>query len=346
VPSRRALVRRTARAFRNVVDPLPYTWAAYRDRRFTANLAQVLQSEPHDLLHCDQVQATPAVLQLPTPPRVLNAHNVDSLLVSRLADVEPRVLRKALIRWQARKIRRAEEPTYRRFHGCLAMSAVDRAHIGRIAPELPVWVIPNGVDPAWFSPQAGPFDAGLMVFSGAMDWEPNSDAVRFFVREVLPRIRRRLPTSRFLVVGRSPSPALVSALAADAKVEFTGTVDDIRPSLARAALFVVPLRVGSGTRLKILEAWAMGKPVLSTSLGAEGLPARDGENIAIADSPDELATRALELLEDPGYADRLGAAGRRTVQEQFSWEHIGHDLLAAYEAALALVRPDAAVPHV
>jgi polysaccharide biosynthesis protein PslH len=334
VPPRGTTARRAIRALRSPVDRLPYTWAAYRHPRFTRNLRRTLAEHPYDLVHCDHTQVAHAVLALRTPPRLLNAHNVDSLLLDRLAAVEPRAWRRALIRWQARKVRAAERRTYPAFDGCLAMSDVDAAHIRSLAPGKAIWTIPNGVDLEWFEPVRTDGEPHLMAFSGAMDWMPNVDAVEFFAREVLPLIRRRLPGARLLVVGRDPAPDLAARLA-PAGVELTGTVDDVRPPLARARLFVVPLRVGSGTRLKILEAWAMGKPVLSTGLGAEGLPARDGDNIALADTAEGFAARAVALLEDPAGARRLAAAGRQTVEETFSWKRIGDGLLDAYEATLA-----------
>ena len=335
VPPRNAPIRAAARALRNPVDSLPYTWAAYRHRRFVDNLAQTLRTDAYDLVHCDHVQVAHAALALETPPRVLNAHNVDSLLVNRLADVEARPLRRMLLRWQAAKVERAERQTYGRFDGGLAMSEVDREHLLRIAPGLPVWTVPNGVDVEWFTPASGRPDPDLMVFSGAMDWQPNGDAVSYFARSVLPLVRRRRPRARLEVVGRNPSSALLSTLASEPGVSFTGTVDDVRPYLARAALIVVPLRVGSGTRLKILEAWAMAKPVLSTTVGAEGLPGRDGEHLGIADSPEHMARCALDLLADPARAERLGLAGRQLAEASFSWKRIVDGLLAAYEGTLA-----------
>ena len=334
VPSRNTLARRVSRALRSPIDPLPYTWAGYRHRRFAENLRRSLEGQRYDLVHCDHTQIAHAVLALETPPRLLNAHNVDSVLIERLAAVEQRSWRRPLLRWQARKVRVAERRTYPAFDGCLAMSEVDRVHVERLAAGKPVWTIPNGVDLEWFEPAQTTPEAGLMVFSGAMDWLPNVDAVEFFAREILPAVRTRLPAARLLVVGRNPAPALRARLDG-AGVEFTGTVDDVRPHLARGSLFVVPLRVGSGTRLKILEAWAMGKAVLSTSLGAEGLPAHDGQNIVLADEPGHFAERAVTLLQQPGAARHLGGAGRQVVEETFSWKRIGDRLLEAYEATLA-----------
>ncbi len=334
VPPRGAVRRRVWRAVRSPIDPLPYTWAAYRHPRFTENLLRALAEERFDLVHCDHTQVAHAVLALRTPPRLLNAHNVDSLLLERLGEVEPRVWKRAVIRWQARKVRAAERRTYPAFDGCLAMSDVDKAHLEHLTLGKPVWTVPNGVDLEWFEPPLTGAEPELMAFSGAMDWLPNTDAVEFFAREILPRIRRRLPNARLLVVGRDPSPTFIARFAG-AGIEFTGTVADVRPYLARASLFVVPLRVGSGTRLKILEAWAMSKAVLSTGLGAEGLPAKDGKNIAIADTPDHFAERAVSLLGDRTAVKRLGGAGRQVVEETFSWKRVGDRLLQAYETTLS-----------
>lgn len=337
VPSRGGMPRRLGRALRSPIDPLPYTWSGYRHPRFTENLRRTLAEEAFDLVHCDHTHIAHAVLALRTPPRLLNAHNVDSMLLRRVAEIEGRPWKRAVINWQARKVLRAERRTYPRFDGCLAMSDVDKAHLEQLAGDVPVWIVPNGVDTDAFEPSGTSSTPGLMAFSGAMDWLPNVDAVRFFAQEILPTIRAQVPGARLLVVGRNPAPGLVRRLAG-AGVEFTGTVDDVRPFLARADLFVVPLRAGSGTRLKILEAWASGKAVLSTSLGAEGLPAVDGENIAIADTAARFAERAAALLRDPTRARCLGTAGRQAVEESFSWKRVGDSLLEVYETVLSRSR--------
>ena len=226
------------------------------------------------------------------------------------------------------------------------MSEVDRTEVERSAPGLPTSVVPNGVDAEWFAPSPAASDPDAMVFTGVMDWLPNVDGITFFVTHVLPRIRRVIPRAELTVVGRDPSPSLVRRLTGDG-VRFTGTVEDVRPHVARARLVVVPLRIGGGTRLKILEAWAMEKAVLSTSIGAEGLPAVDGENIALADTADQMAERAVELLTDGQLVKRLGAAGRTIVEERFTWNRIADRLLDAYMDTIDGFRslpPDVARP--
>jgi sugar transferase (PEP-CTERM/EpsH1 system associated) len=324
---------RLVRALRNPVDPLPFTWARYRRSAFIALVRASLAGKRFDIVHCDHVQIAHALHGLETAPRVLNAHNVESLLIRRMGEHAGSGWRKAAIAWQARKTLHAECRSFRLFDRCLAVSEEDGAEIGRMVPGLPVSVVPNGVDVVQFTPQALADGEPEIVFTGAMDWAPNVDGVTFFAGEILPRIRQRVPSARLSIVGRNPSASLIRRLEGDA-VRFTGSVDDVRPYLARARVVVVPLRIGGGTRLKILEAWALGKPVVSTRLGAEGLPAKDGENIALADTPDAFAERTIGLLGDALGGGALGAAGRRLVEERFSWERVTRDLVEAYEATL------------
>jgi glycosyltransferase involved in cell wall biosynthesis len=334
VPPRRAPIRKIARAIWNPMDPLPYTWAAFRHSRFSDNVHSALRETQYDLLHCDHIQVAYALLGVDAPPRLINEHNIEHILIGRLAEHAPDTLRRAAILWQARKTRVSELRTLAAFQRCVVVSDVDRLEIGRMLPGLPVTVVPNGVDVATFTVRSGTYSPYLMVFTGAMDWRPNIDGIAWFVSEALPRIRQRIPQADLVVVGRNPSGALIRKLGASG-VTFTGTVEDVRPYMERAALIVVPLRVGGGTRLKILEAWAMGKPVLSTSIGAEGLPAIDGRNIALADTAEELAEEAARLLNEPEAAARLGTAGRNVVEDRFAWERIAEQLLGAYESTVS-----------
>lgn len=333
VPLRNTTWRRLVRTGRNLFDFLPYTWASYRHSLFTAHVQGVLLKGAFDLIHCEQVHAAHTLKGCRTPPRLINASDVQWLILRRVAEQEPRRWKRALVMWQASKTLRAEREAYAAFDRCVAVSEFDRAQIQRLVPWLPVSVVPNGVDVAWFHPTRGSANPHVLVFTGAMDWLPNADGVMFFVRQVLPTIRKKVPQAELWVVGRAPSPELRRQLMQEG-ITVTGTVDDVRPYLSRASLVVVPLRIGGGTRLKILEAWAMSKAVLSTSIGAEGLPAVDGENIALADRPETMAERAVSLLGDPSECQRLGAAGRSLAQEQFAWERIASQLLEAYSETM------------
>ena len=271
-------------------------------------------------------------------PRVLTAHNVESRLASRLAAVEGARWPPAILRWQARKVLAAEVRALTEFSHCVAVSDTDRDALRALAPGLRVSVVSNGVDLDHFFPSPVDPSSRTLAFCGDMGWAPNVDAVTFFVREVLPRIRQVLPEVTFSIIGRGPSDALVRSLSSDS-VRFSGTVPDVRPLLSTARLVVVPLRSGSGTRLKILEAWAAGRPVLSTTVGAEGLPVAEGQNIVIADDAETMARRAIFLLNDLSLSSRLGENGRRLVESRFGWDTVAESLLELYESALTSYQP-------
>jgi glycosyltransferase involved in cell wall biosynthesis len=185
-----------------------------------------------------------------------------------------------------------------------------------------VEVIENGVDVEYFSPQEEDIDNNMLVFTGSMDWRPNQDAVSYFVAEILPRIRERVPSINAVFVGRDP-PKGILKLGKLNGVIVTGTVEDVRPFIARAGVYIVPLRIGGGSRIKILEALAMKKPVVSTSVGAEGLRVKPGENIIIVDRAEEFAEAVVSCLGDTDLSRALGKKGRMLVEKYYRWEELG-----------------------
>jgi glycosyltransferase involved in cell wall biosynthesis len=184
-------------------------------------------------------------------------------------------------------------------------------------PTKPTVVVPNGVDLEHFQPTDRPRDPTSIVFTGSIDYRPNTDAVTYFVREIFPQIIQGHPDATFMVVGMRP-PEQVKSLAGR-NVIVTGQVPDVRPYLARASVVIAPLRMGSGTRLKLLGAMAMGAAVVSTTLGCEGLAVRGGEHLLVADQPHLFARDVVRLLNDPGLASELGRQGRALVEREYGW---------------------------
>jgi glycosyltransferase involved in cell wall biosynthesis len=267
-------------------------------------------------------------------PVVLFEHNVEYLIWQRLSTLESKPWRRALFELEWRKLRRQERAICRQADLTIAVSNEDRDRLAALAPDARVTSIPTGVDTNYFSPATTPEIPGRLVFTGSMDWQPNEDAVTYFADAILPRIRQAVPTVSFAIVGRCPS-ARVKALAERAGILVTGTVDDVRPSIAKAAVYVVPLRAGGGTRLKIFEALAMQKPVVSTTVGAEGLALTPGQEFVAADDADTFADEVILLLNDPARRRRLGRAGRDLVETHYSWPHIAHAFETACEEAVA-----------
>ena len=201
---------------------------------------------------------------------------------------------------------------------CTVVSEDDQAMLARNCRGLAVRVIPNGVDGDYYERQGQPEDFPSLVFEGAMSHPPNVDGILWFCREALPLIHARRPEVKMLVVGKDPGPAVIGMVGP--KIEVTGYVDDVRPWVDRSTIFVCPLRRGAGIKNKILQAWAMQKPVVATSISCGGLELRPGENIELADTPQELADSVLALLDDPERRTALGQAGRETVLEHYTWE--------------------------
>ncbi|MCX2726416.1 glycosyltransferase family 4 protein [Thermomicrobium sp. 4228-Ro] len=302
---------------------------------FTRALQRAVQ--PEDLAVYDVVQVEYSVLGLlpiaEQLPLVLDAHNVEyRVLLRTAAHVSP--WRRTWLRWEARRLRRDEETAWRHATFCLATSQVDAEEIARTS-QRPVVVVPNGVDVDRFPfPDVDSAEPDHVVFVGTYRYFPNVDAVHWFVREIWPRIRAARPAARCSLVGMDP-PASVCSLADVPGVDVVGTVPDVQPWLARATVVVVPLRSGSGTRLKILEAFAAGRPVVSTRIGAEGLAVEHGIHLLLADDPVSFAEAVIQLLADREQRWSLARAARELVEREYAWPRVGEKLLAVYRELAA-----------
>ena len=284
-------------------------------------LARRLEGGGVDLVVADFLLAAPNVTRAATPPTVLFAHNVEHVIWQRMREVERRAWRRALLALESRKMRRYEALACARARLTIAVSDADRRLLAAVAPSARVSAVPTGVDVDYFAPDGVAEVPGRLVFTGSMDWYPNEDGIVHFIEAVMPRVRREVPGATLTVVGRNPSPRLRAAAEA-AGVHLTGLVDDVRPHMAEAAVYVVPLRIGGGTRLKIFEALAMAKAVVSTAIGAEGLPLTPGRDFLQADDPAAFARAVTSLLRDPARRRAVGSAGRRLVEERYSWPKV------------------------
>lgn len=307
-------------AFRTF-DPLPYAIGKYRSRAFRQRVRTLLEQGAFDLVVSDFV--LPAVnlpSSVPCPVAVFT-HNVESEIWRRHAQTQTSAPMRALYAAQHRRMLAFERRALARADGVLAVSEADRDTLDRLygaAVRQPVHVVPTGVDTDYFRPAPGPPDRRGLVFTGSMDWLPNEDAMVYFCREILPIVRAAEPGATLTIVGRAPTPA-VSRLARDHGVQVTGRVDDVRQYMADAAVYVVPLRIGGGTRLKIFEALAMGKAVVSTTVGAEGLPVENGTHLVLADDPHGFAAAVVDLLHDEHRRRTLESAARALVVERYDW---------------------------
>ena len=302
---------------RSWLSPYPADLWKCRIPALQAHVRQALAAGV-DLCVADFLVAEPNLPPAGTTPTLLFEHNVEFMIWKRLHETERRRLRRVLLGIEWRKMRRYEVMACRRARLTVAVSEADRALLVREAPGADIRTISTGVDTAYFHPNGTAEKPATLVFTGSMDWYPNEDAIVQFIATTLPDVRRRIPSVTLAVVGRNPSGRL-REVAAAAGVQVTGTVEDVRPHVAEAAVYIVPLRIGGGTRLKIFEALAMGKAVVSTTVGAEGLPIVPGEHYVRADTPADFARSVAALLEDPVRRQALGRAGRRLVEGHYSW---------------------------
>jgi glycosyltransferase involved in cell wall biosynthesis len=296
----------------------PYAVAQSRSEVMREKIKNAIKNGRVDAVFLEETNLLTNLPSEISVPLIVDHHNVEHLLLERYAARAENWIRAAYASLEARKVRDWEKTACTRASAVLVCSRHDQMAFREFAGDVPVIVIPNVIDDRSYVP-AYKDDGYTILYAGGMDWLPNRDAVEYFIRTIFPLLRERAPEARFVVAGRGPSPKFLKQFAAVPGVEFTGTVADMRPVLAKAAVCVVPLRMGSGTRLKILEAAAMGKAVVSTSIGAEGLEFVNGEHILLADEPTEFAAAVANLMADTQRRRKLGHAARKWLEDQYSF---------------------------
>ncbi len=295
-----------------------------------AALDELLAREHYDLVLFES--ALMAGYRLPAGMKVVvDQHNLEFEIVQRTYEHEQRFLRKWYNWREYRLLRRGELERCRAADLVVVTSERERLVLKELLPGHPVEVVSNGVDLETFCGDERVDEAPhQIIFTGTMDYHPNTQAAVFFAERCWPLIRRQIPDATWQIVGRNPPPE-IERLAQLPGVMVTGWVPDVRPYLARAALAIAPLLIGGGTRLKILEAFAMQKAVVSTSLGCEGIAVEPGKHLVVKDEPEAFADAVITLLQHPEQRAAYGAAGRALVETTYSWERCGADLLRALE---------------
>ena len=323
-------------AAKRVFDPLPYAAGKYRSAEYREKVDALLATGGFDLVVSDfLVPAVNMPRQLPCPS-VLFTHNVEAEIWRRHYERQPDPVRRFLFKQQWQRMLRFEADTINRFDLVLAVSDTDKETLQRLYAEqmrAPAFTVATGVDTEFFAPRpAAEVSPKHLVFTGSMDWIPNEDAMTHFCADILPLIRAQEPDTTLSIVGRAPTPT-VKQLANIAGIEVTGRVDDVRDYIGRAAVYIVPIRIGGGTRLKIFEAMGMGKAVVSTTIGAEGLPVNDGRDVCIADTRAAFAASVVALMRSPARRVQLERAARDLVVTHYDWSAVAGQLEEALIAA-------------
>lgn len=309
------------RLLQNLFSSEPYSVSSHWTKAFDRAVERELSGSDYDLVVCEWTPYAQFMRTRTDIKTMVVAHNIEYQIWQRYVQNEKQFVVRKYMAMQANRMRTFEENIFKIVSGATAVSGADAEVIRTINPDLPVEVVDNGVDLEYFRDYDRPSndDAPGLVFTGSMDWRPNQDSVEYFVHDILPLVKSSYPEIRTVLVGRNPPPKIVELGNVDG-VTVTGTVDDVRPYIKRANVFIVPLRIGGGSRLKILEAMAMKKSVVSTSVGAEGLDVTNGCELLLADNPEQFAKQIDTLLSDRAKARRMGEAGRTLVERRYGWD--------------------------
>jgi glycosyltransferase involved in cell wall biosynthesis len=315
-------------------SPRPFSVLAQRSAGVKRRLAGLCASAtPPDVVHLDTIALAPYRDVCGAVPAVVTHHNIESQLMERRAEVESGVLARHYVGLQAQRLRRYEIEQAPRFPVNIMVSDADAALLKTLVPGVHTAVVPNGVDTDYFQPRPGE-ETPAVIYTGGMNMFANRDGVEWFLDHIWPAIKAAVPGVRFYAIGSRPSPRVLEAAASDPAVEAPGFVPDIRPWVAKSAVYIVPLRVGGGTRLKMVDAMAQGKAIVATRVGAEGIAGEDGRHFLLADAPDVFADRVTGLLRDEQARRRLGAAAREQAERVYAWPLVGRTLAAAYAEAV------------
>lgn len=311
-------------------SPAPLPVVKYRTAGMRAKMRKLMQTHQYDLVHLDMLHLADYMDLCGNTPVALIEHNVEHVILDRRADNETRPLQRAYLRYQAAKLKSYEGRACQRAQHVVAVSELDAQQLRELGPGARVTSVPNGVDTEYFRTSHTPRKPTSLVFVGGFTWFPNLDAITYFCEDILPKLLKTIGDIQLTVIGKQPDTPVAQEIAKHPNVKLAGLVEDIRPDVDAAAAYIVPLRIGGGTRLKILDALSMSKAIISTSVGCEGLDVEDGKTIVIADTPDAFAQAIVKVLADPAWADTIGRQGRQLVESRYDWAAVAKTLMAVY----------------
>lgn len=329
IESSRSLLYWKALASLITKDPLSVNWVksgVMRDK-----LQQIMREASIDVVHFDTISLATYRNDVGAIPKILNHHNIESHLLKRRTQFEANPLKRLYYALEGEKLERYEKATCAEFDTNFTVSELDKQRLLGLVPGTRGDVIANGVDVEYFKPDEKPTTAGNLLMASGMNWFPNRDAVLYMCTEIWPLLCARMPGLSWTVVGASPPQEVIELSNVDQRVCVTGFVDDVRPYLNQAEIYLCPMRDGGGTRVKILDALAMGKAIVSTSMGCEGIDVTPEKNVLIADSPQEFVRQIERLHNDPLLRHTLGQEARKFVVDHYSWPVIGKTLSDVYQ---------------
>ena len=291
----------------------------------------LLRKEKIDLVHFDTISLLQYSLLIPTTiPIVINHHNIESTMMYRRSKNQKNIAKRLYFNWEAYKLRKLE------LKYCvkglnLVVSQLDKERLLKINSILKVSIIPNGVDIDYFKRITQPYISKSLIFVGGLTWYPNIDAVTYICKEIWPLIIKKEKNTKLFIIGRNPPKKLKRLVEGQDTIQLLGFVDDIRPLMSSVSGYICPMREGGGTRLKVLDALAMGVPLIGTRMSCEGIPVEDGQNVLLADTLEEFEDRIIRVFQEPKLRKKLSKNSRKLIEDQFSFTKIGNKLNNCYE---------------
>ena len=324
VPLVRSRLRDSYHMIRSLLSSRPFVIQRDQSAPMQRLLQGLASAETYDVVHADQINMAQYALGIPARHRILDAHNAVWKIVRRLCQGTAWGLRRSLLELEWRKMQRYERSVCRRFDQIVCVSNEDRSALaGTASEDRRMHVIPIAVDTATLPRLERRRDSQRIISVGTMFWPPNVEGLLWFVHRVYPLIRREIPEASLQIIGARPTAEIASLPQTDSSIEVLGYVEDIAAHLGHSAVFIVPLKSGGGMRVKILDAWARGIPIVSTSVGCEGIEkATHGENVLIGDGPVEFADHVVKLIQNASLSERLVSNGRRTAETSYDWRSV------------------------
>lgn len=328
------LLPKKLRYILNPVRRRPVNITKYQSLFLRKKLSRMLAEEKYDIAHFDRINVSQYVSFIDEIPCVLRLQNIDSQIFERYYQKETSPLKKWYIKHQCDKLALYEDKFYPQFDRCLVISETDGETLVSRSPSSKVSVITSGVNIEYLTAVKPEPEPASLLFLGSMDWLPNIEGSIYFCDEVLPIIQKDVPDVKLYIVGTNPDPK-VRALGDRPGITVTGAVPDVRPYLAKATAMVAPIRIGSGLRIKLLEAMAFGLPTVTTTIGCEGIPVESGRQLFIADEPDKFAADCLNLIREAEVRERMIVEGRKLMYEKYNWNEIAKKIISIYEEIIA-----------
>ncbi len=316
---------------KNLFQKQPLIARRYFTRRACSRIEEILRDSTIDIVHVDMLALGMYARLFNDLPAILTNHNVESLRLFRWLKHEKKTLKKLFLNYQYKKLKSFERLTCLAFENCIAVSETDKTYLAELCQRDHFSIIANGVDSDYFEPIEIDTQKNRLIWVGGMTGPYNADAVDFFLREIWPQVTRCIKDIILDIVGSAPTALALSMSQKDNRIKIYGFVEDIRPFVQRAVLFIAPIRSGSGTKLKVLNAMSQAKAVVATSVAAEGIEAVDGQEILIADDPAEFTGKIIYLLQNPAIAERIGLKARAVIVKKYDWTVLAEDMYKIYE---------------